>query len=261
MRTADRLRPLDRVQQTVEGNSGTKVRQRPPKGTFSSQTTSPPEALMDPSAPKLSVTAIVVFEFSLGALALVFGWLLGFDPLRSIVRGREHFLHNLQLIALGGALAVPLLAFFLALDRIGTPWSQSLREVIFRQLLPAVADIGWSGRAVVALAAGIGEELLFRGLIQGGLETKMSPAAALITASVLFGLGHIVNAAYFAFATAIGLVLGLLLLWTGSLVTPIATHAVYDFLALEYLVRQYDARRRRSPTASADEFRQPGQGP
>jgi membrane protease YdiL (CAAX protease family) len=38
-------------------------------------------------------------------------------------------------------------------------------------------------------------------------------------------------------ATVIGAYLGVLWLWTGNLMTPIVVHALYDFVALIYLLR------------------------
>jgi membrane protease YdiL (CAAX protease family) len=43
-------------------------------------------------------------------------------------------------------------------------------------------------------------------------------------------------------ATFIGLYLGLLWIWTGNLMTPMITHAVYDFAALVHFLRIYRGR-------------------
>ena len=40
-------------------------------------------------------------------------------------------------------------------------------------------------------------------------------------------------------AALIGAYLGLLWIWTGNLLTPMVTHAVYDFVALVYFLRVY----------------------
>jgi membrane protease YdiL (CAAX protease family) len=56
-------------------------------------------------------------------------------------------------------------------------------------------------------------------------------------ASILFGLCHWLSATYALMATAMGVLLGLLMLTTNSLLAPIAMHTIYDFLALLYLVR------------------------
>jgi membrane protease YdiL (CAAX protease family) len=45
------------------------------------------------------------------------------------------------------------------------------------------------------------------------------------------------SATYAILAALIGLYLGLLLIWTGSLLAPAVAHGLYDFIALLYLVR------------------------
>ena len=62
-------------------------------------------------------------------------------------------------------------------------------------------------------------------------------AAALVLASVLFGACHFVNWAYAVTATLLGLYLGVLWLFTGNVLAPAVTHAVYDFVAVVYFLR------------------------
>ena len=95
--------------------------------------------------------------------------------------------------------------------------------------------------AMIALLAGLGEELLFRGLCQTGLlkllehyvsdfpETERN-ATVLLAVSVPFGLGHFASPTYFALAFLISIYLGVLLIWTDNLLVPIAVHSLYDFL-------------------------------
>ena len=49
--------------------------------------------------------------------------------------------------------------------------------------------------AAVTLATGIGEEVLFRGLIQEGLSGVLGGVGGLIAASLVFGLSHKVETA------------------------------------------------------------------
>jgi membrane protease YdiL (CAAX protease family) len=93
-------------------------------------------------------------------------------------------------------------------------------------------DVGWLGLAIVSLAAGFGEEVLFRGALQPIAERWWGPTAGLIAASLLFALAHAVTRAYFLFALAVGLYLGWIAQTFNELVTPIAVHAGYDFVAL-----------------------------
>ena len=78
---------------------------------------------------------------------------------------------------------------------------------------------------------------MFRGLIQDLIASAWTPWAGLLLASLLFGLAHPITATYAILAAAMGLCLGGLYLYSGNLLVPIVTHALYDFLALLWLVR------------------------
>jgi len=91
---------------------------------------------------------------------------------------------------------------------------------------------------VVALFAGVGEELLFRGLIQGGLARWWGEWPALAVASVVFGLAHCMTREYAVFATVLGFLLGWLVIVTGDLTAAIVAHAGYDFVALLILTKK-----------------------
>lgn len=84
---------------------------------------------------------------------------------------------------------------------------------------------------VVAIASGIGEELLFRGWLMH--ET------GLWISSIIFGIIHIPPSRQWVywpfFAAAMGLALGWLYTWSGSLVFPIILHAGINFLNLRML--------------------------
>jgi len=86
--------------------------------------------------------------------------------------------------------------------------------------------------ALIAALAGIGEELLFRGLIQLGLSAVfgMMQWIAIFIASLIFGLAHAVTPTYCVLAFVISVYLGFLFMQTENLVIPIAVHAIYDFL-------------------------------
>ena len=92
------------------------------------------------------------------------------------------------------------------------------------------------------LIAGISEEAFFRGAIQGSLADRVGVVLALVLASVLFGAFHLLTWTYAIIAAFIGAYLGLLWIWTGNLLTPMITHAVYDFAALVYFLRVYRSR-------------------
>lgn len=103
-----------------------------------------------------------------------------------------------------------------------------------RQVKQLLGDLSPTQILVVALASGIGEELLFRGWLLH--ET------GLWISSILFGLVHVPPTRQWLywpfFAAAMGLVLGWLYLWSGSLLFPIVLHAGINFLNIRLLLRK-----------------------
>jgi len=90
---------------------------------------------------------------------------------------------------------------------------------------------------IISSLAGISEEALFRGAIQGSLADHVGLGVALVMASLLFGAFHLITWTYAIIAAFIGAYLGLVWIWTGNLLTPMITHAVYDLAALVYFFR------------------------
>ncbi|HEV7365499.1 MAG TPA: CPBP family intramembrane glutamic endopeptidase [Gemmatimonadales bacterium] len=138
----------------------------------------------------------------------------------------------------GGAAFLPLclgLAWMLT-----TSWSPIRRLValVTEQIGPAIAGCSVAELALLALAAGVGEEILFRGVVQTGLARAVPAWLALIAASLTFGLVHCASRAYAAVAGVMGVYLGALFLFQGSLLAPIVTHTLYDFVALLWVARR-----------------------
>jgi hypothetical protein len=89
--------------------------------------------------------------------------------------------------------------------------------------------------SMLGLAAGIGEELLFRGVLQYELQQQVdSTAVALGVSSVIFGLLHAITPLYAILATLASLYFGWLYLISDNLLVPVTAHAFYDFIALLY---------------------------
>lgn len=111
-------------------------------------------------------------------------------------------------------------------------------ETHLEQLHRFACDYSWPVLIALAVFAGVGEELLFRGAIQGWLTQHVPGAVAVLAASVLFGLVHYLSFTYFIVATGLGLVLGTAYLLTDSLLLVMVWHGVYDMIAL-YSLRQH----------------------
>jgi len=137
----------------------------------------------------------------------------------------------------GVAATVPLVPVLLWMSRSRFGPIRRMMKEVDEVLVPVLARLTVADYALVALLAGIGEEGLFRGVIQGGLSGMVPGPAALLLASALFGILHLITPAYAVVAGLLGLYMGVLYLVTGNLFVPIVVHSLYDFIALLYLVR------------------------
>jgi membrane protease YdiL (CAAX protease family) len=91
----------------------------------------------------------------------------------------------------------------------------------------------------VGLAPGVCEELLCRGLLQRGLETRLGAAPAVVIAALVFGALHL-EPVHAVFATFLGLWLGATALLAGSVRAPILCHAVNNLVAVGLAARLPD---------------------
>ncbi len=197
--------------------------------------------------PQSFVRAAVACEGGLLLAALVLGWFLERPPLAQIEWTLRGFGEGL----LAGA---PLVIFLLATVRYPVGPLKPIEAVVKQLLVPLFRSTSWGQLLVISALAGIGEEMLFRGAMQAGIQQYSgSPWLALAIASVLFGLAHPITPTYAILAGAIGVYLGWLWLATGNLLVPIVTHAAYDFVALVYLLRRYDHTPAESEASSADQ--------
>ena len=132
-----------------------------------------------------------------------------------------------------GVLAAAALAVFNYGLLCHAPAIRAVRAIrgVYRDLLkPLFARVGPLEVIVIAAAAGIGEELLFRGVLQ--------PEIGLIPASLVFGALHMGGRGTLAFGcwvAIMGAALGWLAAATGGLLAPIVAHALYDAAALVYI--------------------------
>ena len=183
----------------------------------------------------------ILFEGGLGVAAGVAGYLTGNPPLATVRQGGASARETLMALAVGITAAVPMVAGLLLVDRCPIEPLRQLREFVDAYVVPLFVSFSAIQLLLLSLAAGVGEEMLFRGLMQAGVARWLGPPLGtilgLVLASFAFGICHWLTATYAVLATAVGLYLGCLFLVTDNLLAPIAAHATYDFLALMYLVR------------------------
>lgn len=190
---------------------------------------SDPESKPPKATPWQTVLSIVGFELGLAALALVLAAWLGLD-----LWSRFHWdmaTFNWMWIA-----TLPLVGAMWSLTKSQWAWVKTLNEPIETYVKPLLKDLPPGGLFLVALAAGTGEELLFRGVIQQGLSDWAGPMFGLVMASILFGLAHALNRYYVLVTLVMGLYLGLLYQASQNILLVLLVHALYDWVVLRLLL-------------------------
>jgi uncharacterized protein len=172
----------------------------------------------------------------MGGVALALIWargtpLLHPTPARSMkawTLGATLDASSAHLWSLSGGLVFGL--FVVALSRLTVQrfaWARRLHL----ELRPFALGLDATGIVVLALLSALGEELLFRGLLQ--------PWMGLLPQALLFGLVHQMPGPsrwiWVSWALVVGLALGALYDVTGSLLGPIVAHAVVNGLNLHFL--------------------------
>lgn len=101
-----------------------------------------------------------------------------------------------------------------------------------------VRSQSWPVLIGLAVLAGVGEELLFRGVIQGWVSEYLGRVVGILAGGVIFGLAHALSRAYFTVAAALGMVFGVAYAITDSIQLVMVWHAVYDLVVI-FILRRY----------------------
>ena len=200
----------------------------------------------------------IVVELVVLLVGLGLGWLAGINPWLGC---------RVTPVSIGWGVAATgplLLAFGVTYTVRWTPLRR-IRELLVEMLGRPMAGCRWYDLVVLAVLAGVCEEVLFRGVIQPWMagNDAASPLAlgfgvALIGSNLLFALLHPVTRTYAIVVGLVGVYLGLVglvdplpagseLAGQPNLVVPIVAHGLYDFLAFLVIARES---RRRERSAS-----------
>ncbi len=180
------------------------------------------------------LVAALVFEGLLIPLALVLALAAGLRPWDDLVPRASTL--PLALAATG----VLLLALAPAALR-RPPWFRAIEALVRPLVATLFRRHPVAGVLAVSALAGLGEELLVRGVLQAWLAEGLGPVPAVAIAAGIFGLAHYLSPVYFVLATAMGLYLGALYQATGDLALVSLVHALYDAAAIAYLLGRSDS--------------------
>lgn len=174
---------------------------------------------------------VLLIEGGAGVMAIALGWLFGQKP-------TGHLAWNLKDFAIGVAATGPLLVMFSIVYGLRNYGPFHEVDDIFREyLFPALSPCSTVDLVFISALAGVGEELLFRGTLQSLLIRWTGETTGLGLASALFALAHFVTVWYAIITGLAGLYLGWLYLATDNLLTAIVAHAVYDAVALIFVLK------------------------
>lgn len=168
------------------------------------------------------------FELALGWIGLFIAWLTGLSL-------SSQFRLSWSGLFQGLVATMPMLGLLEMLIRSRWPPLVEFRHLIDEMLGKLFHQSTLWEMALVSCAAGVGEELLFRGVLQPLLGQWIDPTMALLIVGLLFGLAHAMSAIYFVLAALLGIYLGWLAMVCGNLLPPMIAHGLYDFLAMWYL--------------------------
>lgn len=190
-------------------------------------------------------------ELALGLVAIALSWAWGADPRDLVPQIHQHW-DLARGLGFGILAAAPILIVIQLVERLPIKAIRDLQEATEERLLGMISGFSVPELGLISLAAGVGEELLFRGWLMmslaGPIEHWQMPAlvTAIGLSSIAFGLAHPITPGYIVVTAIIGVYLAMLLVWSGNLLVPIAAHATYDFVQLVIATRLGN----RSPAAS-----------
>jgi hypothetical protein len=177
----------------------------------------------------------VAVEGGMLVVALMLGYLLDCPILAQTVLDWQH-------MAVALAATVPLVAGFLVLYAWPAGPLIEIKRFLDQMVRRVFGQCSLLELAAISALAGLGEEFLFRGLIQGLAIRWLGVVGGLLVASALFGLAHLISVTYALLAALLGLYFGLLLLATGNLLVPAIAHGLYDLIALVLIIRWFGRR-------------------
>lgn len=184
----------------------------------------------DPIPEPSPAVALGLVQAALVLAAFPAGWLLGQPPLATLA-------WDWAGLGWGVVAALPMVGLFFLLYHVPVGPFGPVRRFTEEVVVPLLRRCSLFELFALSLLAGVGEELLFRGVVQAALTQRTDFVAGLALASLLFGLMHPFTLGYVLLTALLGAYLGLAWVWTGNLLVPVVAHFLYDFVAMVYLTR------------------------
>ncbi len=176
-------------------------------------------------------------ELTFGVIGIALGWFFGPDARRDIPRLDDLFGIGVGL-SIGIASGISLAFAMGWVRKLPLRSIQELNRFAEQNLYEIFAPFSKAQLIVLAMTAGVGEELLFRGWLQAAITgptnsgAVIQPLLGILAASMIFGLAHPITRTYAVIAAGMGFILGSIYWLSGNLLAAIIAHAVYDAIAI-----------------------------
>lgn len=177
--------------------------------------------------------SVGLFEGALLAVAFFGGWILDCPATATLNWSLEDF-------GLGLLATVPMLAMLAICVMSQSEAMKNVRAFQRDTVGHLLDECRWYDIVLLALLAGVCEEILFRGFLYLWLARFNSIIAVLIS-NLAFGAAHAATQLYFILAAFLGLYLTALIAVdpTPNLLIPITAHTVYDIAAFAVVLCDY----------------------
>ena len=159
-------------------------------------------------------------------------WIVSGRPARSFVTFGADELAAGALLA--GVLVALAAAVYYGLPKV----SEYLVRTHAKNFAFLEKPLPFPGIVWMSLGAGIGEEALFRGGVQTLAADYVGMPLAIAFAAALFAVVHFARPLIAAIIFTVGVVFGCVFWITGSLLTVMVAHALYDVFALWYVQKE-----------------------
>lgn len=184
----------------------------------------------DVSGRTMLILLTVVVEGGLVGLAWLMGWFMNQPPLRRLT-------FDFWGLLWGVVAALPLLAAFALMMRWPVGPFKRIKDFTEKILRSMLAPLTVLDMLCMSLLAGLGEEMLFRGVMQDVFARWAPTWLAIVVVGLLFGMMHAMTATYALIASLMGMFLGWVYAMTDNLLSAVIAHALYDFVVLVWILR------------------------
>ncbi len=182
------------------------------------------------------LTLAVLMEGGLGLIAVLVGWMFSRQILLAI-----HW--SLDDLLLAAVVTLPLIGFFLITQFLPMDAFLEIRARLFRLLSPIFGNLSIVDLALISLLSGIGEELLFRGLIQEVSSAHLGLFWGILLTNLIFASIHLVTRLYALLVFFLGAYLSYTFYFTGNLMVPILIHALYNYFSFVFFLKIRDEKK------------------